>query len=78
MENRCQVFKTDGFDLTGEHAVECNAPAEYCPACDMMVCAECHSEVTGSRVPHEKKPAVPVTGGLPKTATHRSNPRSSA
>ena len=60
MEARCQVFRVSGHDPTGEDAVECNAPAEYCPICDMNVCAECHSEVTGMHVPHEKKPAVGV------------------
>ena len=78
MDNRCQVFKSDGFDLTGEHAVECNAPADYCPVCDVMACAECHSEITGSRTPHEKKPAIPVGGERDSHTGRRANPRSSA
>lgn len=41
--------------------MECNAPAEYCPVCDMNICPECHLELTGSRTPHEKKPPMPAT-----------------
>ena len=60
MQNRCQVFKVGGHDPTGENAMECNAPAEYCPTCDMSVCAECHVEMTPSHALHEKKPPVAV------------------
>lgn len=56
MQLRCELSKADSNDPTGEHAVECNAPADYCPVCDMSVCPECHLEITGSRTPHEKKP----------------------
>lgn len=61
MQTRCEISKVDSHDPTGEHAIECNAPAEYCPACDMNLCPECHLEITGSRSPHEKKPAVGAT-----------------
>ena len=55
---RCQVSKSGAYDPTGENAVECNAPAEYCATCDMAVCAECHAEITGSAIPHERKPVT--------------------
>jgi hypothetical protein len=63
MQTRCQISKADSHDPTGEHAMECNAPAEYCPACDMTVCPECHMEITGSRTPHDKKRPAPATIG---------------
>jgi hypothetical protein len=62
MQIRCQVVKTDVHDPTGENAVECNAPAEYCSICDMNVCAECHAEITGGAMPHERKPVAAVGG----------------
>jgi len=68
MQTRCQVSKVDSHDATGEHALECNAPAEYCPVCDMNLCPECHLEITGTRAPHEKKP--------PSAATIRDSERS--
>ena len=68
MQTRCQVSKIDSHDPTGEHALECNAPAEYCPVCDMNLCSECHLEITGTRTPHEKKP--------PSAATIRDSERS--
>ena len=71
METRCQIFKVSGHDPTGEDAVECNAPAEYCPTCDMNICADCHSEMTGTHVPHEKKPAAGV-GEWGNTARQRT------
>ena len=58
METRCQVFKVSGHDPTGEDAMECNAPADYCPTCEMNICAECHSEMTGTHMPHEKRPVM--------------------
>jgi hypothetical protein len=61
MQIRCQISKTSSYDPTGENAVECNAPAEYCAVCDMNVCPECHLEITGSRMPHEKKPPTAAT-----------------
>jgi hypothetical protein len=68
MQNRCQISKADSHDPTGEHAMECNAPAEYCPVCDMSVCPECHQEITGSRTPHEKKrPAAAALGDSEKS-----------
>src|ERR1700694_5238027 len=53
---RCQISKADSHDPTGEHAMECNAPAEYCPICDMSICPECHLEITGSRTTQKKNP----------------------
>ncbi|HEV2964472.1 MAG TPA: hypothetical protein VG649_21775 [Candidatus Angelobacter sp.] len=68
MQTRCQISKADSRDPTGEYAMECNAPAEYCAVCDMSVCPECHLEITGSHTPHEKKP--------PATATIRDSEKS--
>lgn len=61
MQIRCQVSKADSHDPTGEHALECNAPAEYCSVCDMNLCPACHLEITGTHTPHEKKPPAPAT-----------------
>ncbi len=63
MQTRCQVSKADSHDPTGEHAMECNAPAEYCPVCDMSVCPECHMEITSSHKPHDKKRPATATIG---------------
>ena len=57
MDVRCQVTKSEGYDPTGQNAVECNAPAEYCPVCEMDVCSACHAEMG---VSHEKKPVEGV------------------
>lgn len=60
MENRCQIFRVSGYDLTGESAMECAAPADYCDVCDMIVCAECHAEMAGEHLSYVKKPPMPV------------------
>jgi hypothetical protein len=59
----CEAIKTDASDSTGELGQECNAPAEYCPVCDLTLCAACHIELTESRTPHQKKPVVPAVAG---------------
>lgn len=63
MQLLCQAIKTGAHDPTGEFGRECNAPAEYCAICDMTVCGACHAELTGSRAPHQKKPAAPAVRG---------------
>ncbi|HLJ85894.1 MAG TPA: hypothetical protein VKZ53_03675 [Candidatus Angelobacter sp.] len=55
MEMRCQASRINEYDPTGESALECNAPAEYCPVCEMNICQECHSPFIGACIPHEKK-----------------------
>lgn len=42
---RCEVFRSLGYDPTGENMVECNAPAEYCPVCELNTCFACHIEM---------------------------------
>ena len=39
---QCEVTRSAGYDPTGEWAVECGADGEYCPVCEMVVCAYCH------------------------------------
>ena len=57
---RCEAPMVAG-DPTGEDGVLCNAPAEYCPVCEMNICAGCHSDITGACVPHvRKQPAAVV------------------
>jgi len=47
MENRCECYRAMG-DATGEKAIVCNAPGEYCPTCGMTVCVECHPDIATS------------------------------
>jgi hypothetical protein len=42
---QCEVNRSPDFDVTGEWAVECGADGEYCPVCEMVVCAYCHRTV---------------------------------
>jgi hypothetical protein len=39
------MYRSAGFDVTGEWAVECGADGEYCPVCDLVVCEHCHRNV---------------------------------
>jgi len=48
MDARCENYRSEGFDPTGERAVQCNAPAEYCPTCDMHLCDTCHEEMSAA------------------------------
>jgi hypothetical protein len=70
MNNRCECYRTTG-DPTGENAVLCNAPAEYCPVCEKTVCGECHSEMaTGQCAVNKKLPARAAQTDN-TSATHR-------
>jgi hypothetical protein len=71
LDLRCQVSKSAAYDPTGENAVECNAPAEYCGVCDMNVCGACHTEITGNAIPHERKPVAAVGGNVAEPVVRR-------
>ncbi len=43
--SRCEVYRSEGYDPTGEHSVRCNAAGEYCDSCELTVCAACHKEL---------------------------------
>lgn len=43
--SRCEVYRSDGYDPTGEHSIRCNAPGAYCEVCELIVCAGCHREL---------------------------------
>lgn len=62
--DRCEATKSFGYDPTGESAVQCGAPGEFCPICEMVVCTECHAEITGGQLHKEasapKKPEAVV------------------
>lgn len=55
----CENSRQVGYDPTGESAVLCNRPGEYCSECEMVLCASCHEEVANHGVAM-KKPPVPV------------------
>lgn len=58
---QCEVNRSAGFDVTGEWAVECGADGEYCPVCELVVCAHCHRAVAtdanhlGKKMPAAEK-----------------------
>jgi hypothetical protein len=45
VDMNCEVNRSAGFDPTGEWAVECGAEGEYCPVCELVVCAYCHKTI---------------------------------
>lgn len=45
---RCEVSRRDGCDATGEDAAICNAPGDYCPRCELVICPACHAELGAS------------------------------
>ena len=47
-ELRCEFSQGRPSDITGEGATPCNEPGKYCPACDMVICSECHRELAPS------------------------------
>ena len=53
----CENTKLVGYDPTGESAVPCNEPGEYCSECEMVLCASCHIEVADHPVTLKKPPA---------------------
>jgi len=55
----CEVSRSAGYDSTGEWAVECGAEGEYCPVCEIVVCAYCHKTVAPD-LHLQKKPPVPA------------------
>ena len=55
-ELQCEVTRSAGFDPTGEWAVECGADGEYCPECEMVVCAYCHQSIFHRPTPQKKAP----------------------
>ncbi|MGZ4788920.1 MAG: hypothetical protein ACXVZX_10410 [Terriglobales bacterium] len=57
----CEVSRSAGYDSTGEWAVECGAEGEYCPICEIVVCAYCHKTIANDLHHLEKKPPVPAT-----------------
>ena len=60
-----EVSRSADFDTTGEWAVECGAEGEYCPVCEVVVCALPPQDMIADDPSHSKKklPAsVPDTG----------------
>ena len=56
-KENCENTKLVGYDPTGESAVLCNEPGEYCAECEMVLCASCHAEVANHSVAMKKPPA---------------------
>lgn len=71
MNIRCECYRTTG-DPTGENAVLCNAPAEYCPVCEKTLCAECHSQIATSQCAVNKKPPARATEAQEKPGSRRA------
>jgi hypothetical protein len=57
-KENCENTKLVGYDPTGESAVLCNEPGEYCPECEMALCASCHAEIATHPFLLKKPPAV--------------------
>jgi hypothetical protein len=60
---QCEVSRSAGYDPTGEWAVECGADGEYCPVCEIVVCAHCHKQLAATHPEHDrllKKPPATV------------------
>ncbi len=70
MENRCECYRTMG-DPTGENAVLCNAPGEYCPGCEKIVCAACHPVIAGAECVLNKKLPARASADAKKSASRR-------
>lgn len=56
----CEVSRSAGYDPTGEWAVECGAEGEYCPICEIVVCAHCHKAIASDPLHQQKKPPAQV------------------
>ena len=49
-KENCENTKVVGYDPTGESAVLCNEPGEYCSECEMVLCPSCHAEVANHAI----------------------------
>jgi len=56
-KEKCENTKLVGYDPTGESAVLCNEPGEYCAECEMVLCPSCHEEVALHSLGFKKPPA---------------------
>ena len=56
-KENCENTKVVGYDPTGESAVLCNDPGEYCSECEMVLCPSCHTEVANHSISVKKPPA---------------------
>ena len=56
-KENCENTKLVGYDPTGESAVLCNEPGEYCSECEMVLCPSCHAEVANHAISLKKPPA---------------------
>jgi hypothetical protein len=62
---QCEVSRSAGYDSTGEWAVECGAEGEYCPICEMVVCAYCHQTIASDLHHTAKKQPASVASTEP-------------
>ena len=69
--DKCEATKSLGYDPTGEWAVPCGAPGEYCPVCEFVVCDECHEEITAAQLHGATAPKKPSTGVVPAEGRNR-------
>jgi len=70
MNMNCEVSRSAGYDPTGEWAVECGAEGEYCPICEIVVCAHCHSSLASDpRHQQQKKPPVAASAASGRRET---------
>lgn len=72
-EGRCEIFRVQGFDPTGENAIECNQPADYCPVCEVFICRECHLEAYSCESHQVKKAPSRAEVEFPQQQQHRSD-----
>ncbi len=62
-KENCENTKLVGYDPTGESAVLCNDPGEYCSECEMVLCPSCHVEVASHAIAMKKPPARVESAG---------------
>ena len=65
----CEVSRSAGSDPTGEWAVECGAEGEYCPICELVVCAYCHKTIANDFHHLNRKPPVAASSAETRRKT---------
>ncbi len=70
---RCEIFRVEGYDPTGENAMECNRSAVYCSVCELFICRECHREAYGCDLHQEKKSPARAEADTPNHQRRQHN-----
>ncbi|HLH10165.1 MAG TPA: hypothetical protein VKW78_23220 [Terriglobales bacterium] len=67
----CENTKVLGYDPTGESALLCNEPGEYCSQCEMVLCDTCHAQVANHAMAAKKPPATVIRAERERRARGR-------